>query len=300
MLLPPDPTLHPGDRVRIVCTEIPELCVERSVGPDGSLDVPMIGAIASALRRPSQLSRDIAALLDDGRLPPRVDVRFVGPPKNEVGISGAVENSFRVYAPNGIDRERLLRAAAPQRDADMALFHAPVRIAPGRELILPFATADRRIGIVGAVATPQSLPPANALVLSSALETAGGLTAHGDPKAIVLVRAGESIPLSLPEDGGFLLQPGDVVRVGTVADRQYVMVRGLVARPGSVEYAPGMTATRALAAAGGLLPSVNEGTLVWRTGSKSFRLSLSFLLNRRIPDPILSASDTLEVEAKKP
>ena len=116
----------------------------------------------------------------------------------------------------------------------------------------------------------------------------------------MVVRAGESIPLALPDDAEFLLEPGDVVRIGTIADRRYVLVRGLVARPGSVEYAPGMTATRAFEAAGGLLPSAKDGTLVWRTGVKSFRLSLAFLLARRIPDPTLAPSDTLEVEARRP
>ncbi len=300
MLPPDDPVLHPGDRVRIVCPEAPEVCVDRTVGPDGTVDLPDIGALGAALHRTTELAREIAAHLDGGPLPTRVDVRFLGFAPTEVQVDGAVTRSLRVYAPHGIGRDRLMSAATPTRDADLALLNAPPLLRPGTQISIRSITPDRRIEVVGSVGNPLTLPPANALVLSSALESAGGLTAHGDPNEIVVVRAGESIPVSLPADAGFLLRPGDVVRVGTIADRRYIVVRGLVARPGSVEYARDMTATRALSAAGGLLDSARQGTLVWQTGSKSFRLSIAFLLDRRIPDPALSPSDTLLVEARKP
>jgi hypothetical protein len=61
-----------------------------------------------------------------------------------------------------------------------------------------------------------------------------------------------------------------------------------------------MTATRALTAAGGLLPSARAGTLVWQTGAKEYRLSIAFLLEGRIPDPVLGPEDTLLIEDRKP
>ena len=299
MLIPLDPVLHPGDRVVFVCPDHPELCVERGVGPDGTIDLPDIGPLAAALRRPTELAREIAARLDGDRLPARIEVRFVGFAPQEIAVGGAVEHPLRIFAPRGISRERLLRAANPTREADTSLLSLPSLLRPGTELSVPTLTADRRIGIVGSVATPITLPPSETLRLADALASAGGITAHGNPEDIVVVRAGESIPLSLSFDGQFRLRPGDIVRVGTIADRHYVIVKGSVARPGSVEYAPGMTAMAAITAAGGLLPAATGGTLVWTTGTKTFRLSVAFLLNRRIPDPTLSPSDTIEVEMRR-
>ena len=295
-----DPTLDLGDRLRIVCPALPELCVERSVGPDGTIDLPLVGAVAAALRHPSEIARDVAARLDEGRILPRVEVTFIGHAADEVSIAGAVARPLRLYAPQGIGRERLLRAADPTRGADLGLLGSPARIRAGTSLDVRVVAADRQIAVVGGVSKPQTFGPSEARSLADALSAAGGLTAHADPESIVVVRGGESIPVALPADAGFKLLPGDVVRVGLVADRRYVLVRGLVAHPGAVEYASGMTATRAFGAAGGLLAAANGGTLVWRTGTKTFRLSLPFLLNRRIPDPVLSPSDSLDVEAGRP
>ncbi len=297
MLLPEEPILHVGDRLRIVCPEIPELCVDRSVGPDGSLDLPLLDSLVAASRTPSQLAQRILLSLAGT---PRIEVRFLGIAKGELEVGGAVEAPLRLYAPRGIDRNRLLKAARLTPDADLTLLSASRKAPPGTILNVPSVTIDRRISVLGAVASPRALPPASNLRLDSALKGAGGLTAHADRNGLIVVRHGEEIPLTLPEDAGFMLQPGDVVRVGLVTDRRYVTVTGFVARPGSVEYAPRMTATQAIAAAGGLLDRANSGTLVWHTGDKSFRLSVAFLLDRRIPDPVLGPNDSLVLEASRP
>lgn len=300
MLLSVDPPLQVGDRVRIVCAEWPELCVERSVGSDGTIDVPTLGAVPAAVRRPGELARLISERVRSATLPPRIEVVWVGSSPTEVVVSGAVAHPLRLFAPRGVGCDRLLEAAKPTVDADLALLAPRRRVAPGTTLRVESMSVERQISVLGAVATPRTFPPENGLVLSSALEAAGGLSAHADKDAVLVERRGETIPLVLPADAGFLLQPGDVVRVGLVAVRRYVLVRGMVARPGSIEYAPGMTATQALAAAGGILESAKRGTLVWQTGAKVYRLSVAFLLDRRIPDPVLAASDTLVLESARP
>lgn len=292
--------LRVGDRLRFVCPQAPEACVERAVGPDGTVDLPGIGPLSAATRRLSELARSVTTRLPLGLDLPRVEVRFLGPAAGEVGIGGAVRAPLRLYAPRGIAAERLYAAAGLLDEADRTLLPKVARLRPGTGVEVPVVAADRRISVLGAVGSPRSFPPTDGLALASALEAAGGLTAHGDRDGIVVVRGGESIPVALPADGGFLLRPGDLVRVGLVAARRYVVVRGLVVRPGSVEYAPGMTAMRALAAAGGPTDAAKDGSLVWGTGAKTYRLSLRFLREGRIPDPVLGANDTLTVEAGRP
>lgn len=300
MLPPDDPLLRVGDRIRIVCPEAPSVCVERSVGPDGTVDVPGIGALPAAIRRASVLAIDVASRLPGGLLPPRVEIRRVAGKAGEIVIEGAVAKPLRVFAPRGMSPDRLLDAAQLLPEADRALIPATRRFAPGTLVTVPVVTIERRISVLGAVLNPRALAPAENLLLGSAIESAGGLGAHADASTIVVVRGGEPIPVQLPLDAGFRLQPGDIVRVGLLAERKYILVRGLVTRPGSIEYAPGMTAKAALAAAGGLLQKANAGVLVWQTGSKSYRLSIAFLLSGRIPDPVIGAQDTLVVEGGKP
>ena len=300
MLPPDDLPLHVGDRLRVVCPEVPDLCVDRAVGPDGSIDLPLLGSVPAAVRRPSEVARLVAARLPVEESPRRVEVRFLGTAPGETSIAGAVEHPLRVYAPRGIARDRLLAAATPAKDADLTLLTAPRLLRGGTVIEIPSVSADRRISVLGGVVAPGTFPPANGLTLAAALAATGGLSGHGDPNGILVVRGGEPIPVALPADAGFRLIPGDLVRVGLIADRHFVGVKGRVARPGAVEYARGMTATRALAAAGGVLPGLNGGVLVWQTGAKSFRLSLAFILERRIPDPILGAEDTIIVEAGRP
>jgi protein involved in polysaccharide export with SLBB domain len=291
-----DPLLRVGDRLRIVCPEVPVLCVDRSIGPDGTVDVPLVGSLSAAAKRTSDLVRRISERVDVDGILPRVEIRWMGSSTGNVSIEGAVKRPLTLFAPKGLLFERLAQAAELLPEADRAALGTIGRVGAGRSLVVHTITAERRISVLGAVAQPGSLPPSNDLTLAKAIEAVGGLTPHADANAVVVVRLGESLPAQLPADAGFQLKPGDLVRVGLSAERHYVVVRGLVGRPGAIEYAQGMTATRALAAAGGLSVSAKRGTLVWQTGAKTFRLSIEFLLAGRIPDPVLNAQDTLTVE----
>jgi protein involved in polysaccharide export with SLBB domain len=291
-----DPLLRVGDRLRIVCPDVPALCVDRTVGPDGTVDVPLVGPLPAATKRSSDLSRRIAERTDVGGGLPRVEIRYLGSKAGIVSVEGAVKRTLVLFAPKGIAFERLSAAAELLPEADQAALGKIQRVAPGRSIVVPTIVAERRISVLGAVAQPGSLPPSNDLTLETAIRAAGGLTAHANAGEIVVVRKGESIPAQLPADAAFRIEPGDLIRIGLSAERGYVLVRGLVGKPGAVDYAQGMTVTRALAAAGGLSDKAKRGTLVWQTGPKTFRLSIEFLLAGRIPDPVLNAQDTITVE----
>ncbi|RYG24093.1 hypothetical protein EON82_11945 [bacterium] len=291
-----DPLLHVGDRIRIVSPDVPALCVDRAVGPDGTVDVPLVGPLPAATKKSRDLARRIAERADVGGLLPWVEVRWLGAAAGVVSIEGAVKRPLTLFAPKGISFDRLAQAAELLPEADMAALGRSRRVAPGRSVVVPTVTAERRISVLGAVAKPGSLPPSNDMTLGMAVEAVGGLTPHADPNQIVIVRMGESLPMQLPADASLKLRPGDLVRIGLSAERYYVLVRGMVEKPGAVEYARGMTAMKALSSAGGLSDKAKRGTLVWQTGAKTFRLSIEFLLAGRIPDPVLNPQDTLTVE----
>lgn len=295
-----DPVLDVGDRVRIVCPSHPELCVVRTVGPDGTLDIPQVGAIPAATKTTGDVARRILDWAQSDLLPPVVRVGLLRRSPDEVRIQGAVKNPLRIFAPKGIDFSRLMAAADALPEADLLLLPRTSRIRPGTAVDVPVVSSERKIRVLGAVQAPNELPPGGASTLSDAVDAAGGFSAHADRTKIVVVRGGESIPASFPEDAKFKILPGDIVRVGLSADRHYVTVKGLVARPGTIEFASGMTVLRALKSAGEMLPKAKNGTLVWQTGPKTYRLSIAFLLQGRIPDPVLGPEDTLVVEEGRP
>ena len=295
-----DEPLHIGDRVRIACAQVPQLCVDRTVGFDGTIDVPILGVIAAAVLRPSLLAERIAASLPFDRPPAKIEVLYLGAAVGTIAICGAVERPLRVFAPRGTARDRLLQAASTTPDADLALLGANRRLRSGETLFVPHASPERRISVLGGVESPRILPPTNGLMLASALDAAGGLNAYADRDRIIVVRGGESIPLAMPHDAAFQILPGDALRVELIEVRRFVILKGLVKKPGTIPFAPGMTALAVIKAAGGLLEQAKNGTLVWQTGAKTYRLSLAFLLAGRIPDPQIGAGDTIVIEAGSP
>ena len=291
-----DLPLKIGDRVRIVCPEIPCLCVDRTIGPDGTLDLPLLGTIpAASLDLLAVANSLMSKLLLDSK-PVKIDVSRLGLSVGEVQIIGAVEHPMSLYAPRGISRDRLLAAAVTLREADLSLLSAARRTLPGESVFVPTVSLARKISVLGGVISPRMLPPTNGLSLSAALDSAGGLSVHADHESVLVERNGENIPLALPRDGAFAILPGDTIRVGLIEVRRFVIVKGAVAKPGAVAFGPGMTALQAIESAGGLLEKAKAGTLVWQTGAKTFRLNIAFLLQRRIPDPVISAQDTLVIE----
>jgi len=128
--------------------------------------------------------------------------------------------------------------------------------------------------VLGAVAKPGSFPIAGEGTVREMLVQAGGVTERAAPNRAVIISAGGErrvvdLSSSLSE-----ASPGEVLRVAE-GDCLYIPVRnaitivGAVAKPGAVFLPDGATLADVLAAAGGLLPSADDGSIaLLRDGSE--------------------------------
>jgi len=81
-----------------------------------------------------------------------------------------------------------------------------------------------------------------------------------------------------------------------------VEVLGEVARPGSIPLQPGMTLLRAISISGGFNALANRGSVTIRRkvrgGTKAATISVQDIIENRIPDPPLQASDSINVDQR--
>lgn len=92
----------------------------------------------------------------------------------------------------------------------------------------------------------------------------------------------------------------------TVSVKEYtskrVEILGEVARPGSIPLQPGMTLLRAISISGGFNPMANRGSVTIRRkvrgGTKAATISVQDIIENRIPDPPLQASDSINVDQR--
>lgn len=124
-----------------------------------------------------------------------------------------------------------------------------------------------KVLLLGPVMRPGEYPWEPGLTLKTLIEKAGGLKPEAYPEKVqILRRNGEGAPrllsLSLDGDADPVLEDLDVVRIFSrqeVLGDAWVEVQGQVARPGRVQYLPGMTLADLILQAGGPLYPVDSG-----------------------------------------
>lgn len=141
------------------------------------------------------------------------------------------------------------------------------------------------------------------LTLLELLSRAGGLAAEADSAAVVTSRTGESRTVDLRG----LLTLGNVsldieIRDGDsvfVASAPTFSVTGEVRRPGNYRHEKGLTATRALNLAGGLLPDAESRAVVTsRSGeSRTVDLQVVFSPGGATPDAPINDGDSIFIAA---
>jgi polysaccharide export outer membrane protein len=243
----PSYLLGPGDQVQITVLGYDEYTGTRIILPDGTITLPVVGAVQAADRTPEEFSRELTQQLSQYLVNPAVTVSLSTLRPVAVNVSG------EVYRPGPVQ----LRSLTTVNDL----------------------SGDRGSNVRTAL---DGLP-----TISSALMQAGGITANADIRKIVLRRnlpGGNSTSITIdlwdaiwsqnvPQD--LILQPGDSVYVPRLAegdslDRRLlarsslsprsirVRVVGDVKAPGQIEVPPESTISGAIAIAGGPLRS---GTL---------------------------------------
>lgn len=308
--------LMPGDRIEIRCDQDQSLSVVRQISEDGTVDLPVVGSVGVATRTAAGAAEHIQALLDrtDLAASGRVTVRPIFTPGAPIEVTGAVSHSMTLRYVNPPDVKAMVSLAQPLPTADLdhlVVSHADgsetpcsldgpfLRLEDGDRLVVPFLSGPVTVQVIGGVQTPSSVTFHRGLTLDDAIGAAGGFSARGEKNKIVITRSDEPIPASFSFDAKTVLHAGDTVSVGVTAEARFVAVQGDVVHPGLVDFGDGMTVTEAIKLAGGMKHGGTDGTVTVRTvldpNFKPIRLSLKFIASGRIPDPVLTPGEVVDV-----
>ncbi len=92
----PDPTLSPGDVIRIDAEDVSELNGSYTIGRGGAIVVPLVGRIRAAGRKPADLAEGLKRRLQGLVVKPKVEVSVVDLAGRTVLVTGAVEREAPV------------------------------------------------------------------------------------------------------------------------------------------------------------------------------------------------------------
>lgn len=165
---------------------------------------------------------------------------------------------------------------------------------------------SKRVAVLGAVTTPGVVTlRANSTTVVEAIALAGGVTEKAGRRALLVRGAsGDNVAVAIEVDleslangdvsQNFPMSPGDVLNI-SAAERYYVT--GFVIKPGEYPMGKTVTATEAIAAAGGLVtPDASPDlTVIRRFGQPAIAVDLSLVAAGVIEDPVLEPSDILEI-----
>ncbi|MEA3402581.1 MAG: SLBB domain-containing protein [Armatimonadota bacterium] len=174
--------------------------------------------------------------------------------------------------------------------------------------VLHIGGVARVVSVIGAVHGPGTYDVRQYSSLLPLLAAAGGPRPDADLERAVLVRGGEQARVVrevvegepiIPEDIG--LEAGDTLVVPSIVERS-VRVAGAVMQPGLVPLEEGLTASRAVLAAGGPAEVADLGDVQLLRGAERMDLNLQPLLRpevaageEQVEDPVLGIDDVLIV-----
>lgn len=226
----PGYVLGPDDAIQVIVYNQPEAGVTTRIKSDGTIILPLVGAIQASGQTNISLAALIAKKFTDGGFfkDPIVNVEIGAYVSKRVNVAGRVANPA-VYP---LDREyraleMLLKAGWVRDNGASYVF---LRRADGREVRLEAeqlvrGSADKdpvlaagdtlyvpdadTFFIYGQIARPGALPILPGMTIRQALALAGGVTATGSDRKISLYRGGKEVSVG-PDD---TVQKNDVVMI---------------------------------------------------------------------------------------
>jgi protein involved in polysaccharide export with SLBB domain len=183
----------------------------------------------------------------------------------------------------------------PQAEAKLRkFFESKLGVPLGIFRVQQIANPNAPIRIAGAVKHAGLRKPVKGLMLSEVLAIAEP-TDTADLEVVQIRMLGKTIlvkvgPVETKSDWDVEVRGGDKIFVPTLKGGAQVYVFGLVARPGSVPFARGMTVKDAINQAGGLLAGANlKKVMIDRDGKPMGTVDLT------TSDPILEAGDSVRI-----
>jgi polysaccharide export outer membrane protein len=214
-----DYQLGPGDSIRILVFQHPDLTLEARIPESGQLSYPLIGAVQAAGLSPSGLEQTVARRLREGRYlaDPQVTVLITGHRSQQVSVLGQVTRPGRYpievrglrlsevlalaggITPTGADTVVLIRndaARRSRREFDLASLLAPQEAGNGSESPDPVLQPDDLVYverapqyyIYGQVQRPGMYGVDRGLTVAQAIAKGGGLTLRGTDRGVRLQR----------------------------------------------------------------------------------------------------------------
>jgi polysaccharide biosynthesis/export protein len=314
----------PGDHLRLVCEQEASLCVDRVIAVDGTVSLPLVGAVSIAAKRVAEAELSLSAAA--ARLFPgaRITIALLPSKSRPIQFGGVVKVIGETPYRKGIRLGDIIALAQPTSAADMqaiAIQDAAGRVTTVDWLnaigdvvrnpemrsgdIVTFTLRNRPIDVLvlGGVEKPGALPFVPGMNIQRAIALAGGLSARGHLNGVVVERKGEAAKaydLGKAEDTE--LRPGDAVKVPVRVDIRYISVQGAVKKQGAFDYRDGMTLTQAIALAGGLATFADAAKIEIRStvGKRPTRADLGAILRRTKPDIVLNPNDAIIVPYRAP
>ena len=159
---------------------------------------------------------------------------------------------------------------------------------------------SQTIHVLGSVDRPGSFALKGPMSLAEAIANAQGTDPNqkGDKEAKVIRNDGTMIVIDLNTmfaagEGNISLRGGDVVYVTA---GHFVVVNGVVKKPGTVPWRDGMTITEAIAEAGGMQREANTRSVYIIRGSERIPVNVKGILQGKSPDIKLVSGDKVFVE----
>ena len=303
-------TVLPGDVLRVHVWRHPDLSGDYPVDAKGTVSLPMIGAVSVRGLTCPRVSESVRKRLADGHIKdPHVRVSLLSRHTPQVPVLGAVHKPgpvparrrltlAMILAKAGGLTERasgeavILSGSGKERKATRIDLHpllrgdktAPVVVRPGDTVVFPVAVSApvTRVFSFGEARRVGALNVRRGASLAEAVAAAGGLTDASDgtvqlfPARAGLRRGGtHSVEDVLAGESGrgLTVNEGDLLFFGkTPKGKVYVL--GQVNRPGTYDWAPGMTVFDAVMTAGGFTKDANTKNINIdrRSGTKRVRV----------------------------
>lgn len=214
-----DYRLGPGDSIRILVFQHPDLTLEARIPESGTLSYPLIGTVQAAGLSPSGLERTVAQRLRDGRYlaDPQVSVLITGHRSQQVSVLGQVTRPGRYpielsglrlsevlalaggITPTGADTVVLISHAQGRRvrrEFDLVALLATNDPPSGSDVSDPVLQPDDLVYverapqyyIYGQVQRPGMYGVDRGLTVAQAIAKGGGLTLRGTDRGVRLQR----------------------------------------------------------------------------------------------------------------
>lgn len=238
---PPMLLVGPGDQIRIDVFGNPDLTTIVNVADDGSIHMPLAGAVTVGGESPAEAARRIETALKAGQflVNPQVTVTVVQSLSQRVSVLGEVTNPGRyaiesnstvfdlIAVAGGITQKGSDRVYVLRADASGTLQRFPVdlrrvvasqdvssaaiqTLRGGDSIIVPKGT----FLISGQVMIPGEYRVEGDMLLFEAIARAGGVTPLGSASRVEIRRRGpDDKVIEVKADKNLRVEPGDVIRV---------------------------------------------------------------------------------------